>query len=184
MFTQATNYLFETPVDEAVCCNDKHMGSAVLLPQQLDRAAAGTQGKVQSHQGRRTTAASDGLWDSLPHVSQSCRDTSGCRGTSSYKAQQHPGHISCSSDSGCCQPAVLPWAALSGRVFCCRSHNHSTAGLEQGSDSGQWPLGRSPSSRWARGTQHPGDHVHPAGSARALAGLPSSTIATGHLGHR
>lgn len=52
------------------------MGSAVLLPQQLDGAAAGTGGKVQSHQGRRMTAAFDGLWASLPHVSQSCREAS------------------------------------------------------------------------------------------------------------
>lgn len=35
VFTQVPNYLFENPLDDAVGCNDKHMGSAVLLPQQL-----------------------------------------------------------------------------------------------------------------------------------------------------
>lgn len=35
VFTQVTNYLFENPLDDAAGCNDKHMGSAVLLPQQL-----------------------------------------------------------------------------------------------------------------------------------------------------
>lgn len=35
VFTQALNYLFENPLDDAVGCNNKHMGSAVLLPQQL-----------------------------------------------------------------------------------------------------------------------------------------------------
>lgn len=67
-------------------CNDKHMGSAVLLPRQ--RSAELQQGHGEKFKAigvggqRRCSAAPDGLPASLAHVSQSCREVPA------------PGHIS------------------------------------------------------------------------------------------
>lgn len=97
-------------------CNDKHMGSAVLLPQQ--HSAESQQGHGEKFKAigaggqRQRSAVPDGLRASLAHVSQSCCEVTTPVHISASRHVLLPGpavprsHLAAAADSRCCQPAT------------------------------------------------------------------------------
>ena len=163
-------------------CNDKHMGSAVLLPQQ--RSAESQQGHGEKFKAigvggrRQRSAVPDGP---QARVSQSCprRGTSWCRGTCCREAQQYPAHgrwlKMLPGRCRCCgQPSPL-------RYFAAVAVTTLQLGWSWGAALAGGPSAGPP---LHGGHGAPRGRVRPTGSARAAAGLRSSTVATGHLGHR
>lgn len=117
VFTQVTNYLFENPLDDAAGCNDKHMGSAALLPQQLS-------GESQRGYGEKFKAVGAGGCQQHPAVpralptvpvrlNQRCPEASALVLSSALRrAAARPGNTRVTSSSSCCLE-MLP------TCYCC-----------------------------------------------------------------
>lgn len=128
VFTQVTNYLFENPLDDAAGCNDKHMGSAALLPQQLS-------GESQRGYGEKFKAVGGGGCQQHPAVpralptapvrlNQCCPEASALvLSSASRRALQgpatHGSHLPPAAASRCCQPATAATSSSFQELFCC-----------------------------------------------------------------